>query len=147
MFKTILVDIDGTVADASKRVHYLKEQPKNWDAFYRECDQDDPIEEIIELIRSLDRRYRVVFCTDRRESERQKTLAWLNKHHIHIANSQLLMRKDGDFRPDHVCKPELVSKHGIENKDIAFVLEDRDSMVKYWRSQGVRCLQVADGDF
>lgn len=30
---------------------------------------------------------------------------------------------------------------------VAFILEDRNSMVKKWRELGFKCLQVADGDF
>ncbi len=147
MYKVILVDIDGTIADASKRVHYLKGPKKNWDSFYEACHLDDPIPEVIDLVKNLMSSYRVIFCTGRRESERQKTWQWLKDHEIYITTCKLLMRKEGDYRPDHVCKPELVKEAHIKNEDIAFVLEDRDSMVKYWRDQGVRCLQVANGDF
>ena len=59
----------------------------------------------------------------------------------------LLMRKDVDFRHDTIVKPELLEKEGIKLEDIAFVLEDRNSMVVKWREMGLICLQVAEGDF
>jgi len=30
---------------------------------------------------------------------------------------------------------------------IAFVIEDRDAMVKKWREMGLVCVQVADGNY
>ena len=57
------------------------------------------------------------------------------------------MRKDVDFRHDTIVKPELLEKEGIKLEDIAFVLEDRNSMVAKWREMGLICLQVAEGDF
>jgi hypothetical protein len=41
----------------------------------------------------------------------------------------------------------LLAKAGIPLDEIAFVLEDRNSMVKKWRELGLTCLQVAEGDF
>lgn len=59
-------------------------------------------------------------------------------------SSLLFMRADGDHRPDHIVKPELVSHllHKIE-----MVFEDRQVMVDKWRELGLTCLQVAKGDY
>jgi len=54
------------------------------------------------------------------------------------------MRPNGDTRHDTIVKPELLAKAGIEP---VLVFEDRNSMVEYWRSVGVCCCQVAEGDF
>jgi hypothetical protein len=57
------------------------------------------------------------------------------------------MRKNDDHRHDTEVKPELLRENGIGLETIAFVLEDRNSMVKKWRDLGLICLQVAEGDF
>ena len=57
------------------------------------------------------------------------------------------MRKDRDWRHDTAVKPELLAKSGINTDNVAFILEDRDSMVTKWRELGYKCLQVADGNF
>ena len=58
------------------------------------------------------------------------------------------MRKDGDHRPDHVIKSEvletIVKGYG---KPPLMVFDDRNAVVKMWRDKGIPCLQVADGDF
>lgn len=61
------------------------------------------------------------------------------------------MRKQGDFRPDDVVKPELLNNFLEESKlgkdVIQIVFEDRNSMVKKWREMGLTVAQVAEGDF
>jgi len=151
MKKIILVDIDGTVSNPHHRVHYLLQEKKDWDSFYAECDKDIPIKPILDLISKLNYYSNIVFCTGRRNSERQKTLDWLATHFDLIDTDNLLMRKDGDHRHDTDVKPELLQayfdKNHLSNEAVSFILEDRSTMVKKWRELGFTCLQVADGDF
>lgn len=142
--KKIIIDIDGTVSKVGDRLKYLQQTPKDWDAFYNACFEDEPINEIVDLLHSIQGKYEFVFCTGRRESVRKQTQEWLKDYMLY---GDLLMRKDGDFRHDTVAKLELIKEAGIDHSDIAFVLEDRNSMVEKWRSLGVKCLQVADGNF
>ena len=148
MKKIIIIDIDGTLSKVEDRLKYLEEIPSNWSSFYEACDEDEPIENICDLTTKLDENYNIVFCTGRIESVRQKTIFWLKKHiGIIEKDLMLLMRPNGDFRHDTIIKPELLKKANINLDSIAFVLEDRNSMVKKWRELGLNCLQVAEGDF
>lgn len=146
---TIIVDIDGTIAKVGDRLKYLQSEKKDWDAFYEHCYEDEPIEDIIELVNTLADDNYIIFCTGRRESVREQTMVWLRNFipNIDWINHDLLMRKDGDYRHDTEVKPELLAKKGINPTDVWFILEDRDSMVAKWRELGYRCLQVADGKF
>lgn len=69
MRKFIVVDIDGTIADISHRVHYLESKPKDWDNFYsvKEMSGDKPIHNIIDMVKSLYNFYPIIFCTGRPE--------------------------------------------------------------------------------
>ena len=150
MKRTVIVDIDGTISKVGERLKYLQTEPKDWDSFYNDCFDDEPILNIVDLVYDLYlQRYNIVFCTGRRESCRQNTIDWFNKYfEPEIAKySTLLMRPNKDHRHDTIVKVELIQKHGIELDSIAFVLEDRNSMVAKWRELGVTCLQVAEGDF
>jgi len=142
--RIVVVDIDGTVSRVGERLRYLKQENPNWDEFYAECFNDEPIVEIIDLVKSLNNFYDIVFCTGRRECVRDITLDWLKKHGI---LATLIMRPDGDKRHDTDVKPEQLKLHGIKFDEIAFVLEDRNSMVKTWRNLGIKCLQVEEGNF
>ena len=145
----IIVDIDGTISKVGDRLKHLSEKPCNWDSFYDRCVEDEPIKEIIDLVVTLfDSGNEIVFCTGRRESCRRDTYNWLMEYFpCDFKYTKLLMRKDNDFRHDTEIKIESCCNAGILLQEIKFVLEDRNSMVEKWRSLGVRCLQVADGDF
>lgn len=149
--RKILVDIDGTLADPRHRLHHIEGRTKDWDSFYADAIDDEPYEEITDLVWGLwtSGLYEPIFCTGRPESTREDTENWLE----FTANlwapepEELLMRPDDDFRPDFEVKPELLEKAGIELDEIAFVLEDRDQVVAAWRDRGLRVLQVCDGSY
>jgi hypothetical protein len=151
MKNTIIVDIDGTIAKVGDRLKYLQQEKKDWDAFYEHCDEDTVIYPIAKLVDHLSVDYEIVYCTGRRESVREKTIQWIDKH-LDFAGSfagelNLLMRKDKDWRHDTEVKPELLAKNGYTPDNVWFILEDRDSMVAKWRELGFTCLQVNDGKF
>lgn len=141
----VIVDIDGTLTKVGARVECLQKTPPDWDSFYARCGEDEPVERIADLVADLYSCYRVILCSGRRESCRADTLRWLDRHEIPF--NQLLLRPNGDHRHDTEIKPELLKEACIPLDEIAFVLEDRNSMVKKWRELGLICLQVAEGDF
>ena len=143
--KYVVVDIDGTIAHMGDRIKYLKEKPIDWEAFYGSCFDDEPIAPIVELVQDLMEHNFIVFCTARRESVREQTKAWLEKH-LNVYCPLIIMRPDGDHRSDTEVKPEQLFKL-IPKAEIAFVLEDRKQMVDKWRELGITCLQVASGDY
>lgn len=147
----VVVDLDGTIADLSHRLHYIKGKNKDWESFYDEVDKDKPIENIIYLISVLHERHKILFLTGRSGVCSYKTNDWIEKHLYipYMIESDLMMRKEGDHRPDTEVKPELLKKYLKYNPDseVAFILDDRNSMVKKWRELGFTCLQVNEGDF
>lgn len=149
MKNRVIVDIDGTISKVGDRIKYLEQKPKDWDSFYANCNEDNPISNVIELIVDLYTIGReIVFCSGRRESCRKDTEEWIGKHlYMEPINYSLLLRENDDYRHDTETKPELLQASNISLDTILFVLEDRTSMVKKWRELGLVCLQVADGDF
>ena len=61
--------------------------------------------------------------------------------------SDLFMRADGDYRADSIVKEEIYHDKIEPVYNVLLVLDDRDSVVKMWRSLGLTCLQVAEGNF
>ena len=57
------------------------------------------------------------------------------------------MRKTGDNRKDAIVKREIYETHIKDKYQVDYVLYDRNQVVEMWRSLGLTCLQVADGDF
>ncbi len=144
MNDTVIVDIDGTICDSSHRMHHIEKDPKDWAAWYAGCIDDQPIEPILRLVKALSWDSRIVLVTGRSDTARVQTEAWLEKHWV--SHERLLMRREGDHRPDTVVKAEIYRKH-FEPGRVWLVLEDRARVVGMWRDLGLTCLQVRDGDY
>lgn len=75
----MVVDIDGTLAKVDPRRRLLEATPVDWDAFYRDSFDDEPIPEICRMVCELAKSYEVVSCTSRRETVRRATQLWLRR--------------------------------------------------------------------
>lgn len=151
MKRTIICDIDGTLADLSHRLHHIRPGPgqrKNWAAFFDEVIYDLPIEDnklILEAL-LLGVKGRVVYVSGRMERCRAATERWLDNHGLPVG--PVFMRANGDYRPDYTVKEEILDRHlKLTPADVLCVLDDRDQVVDMWRTRGFRVLQVADGAF
>lgn len=147
----IVCDIDGTISVVGERLKYLHQTPVDWDTFYNDCFEDEPITEMCALVEAMFQQgYKIIFLTGRRASVECKTRDWINKHLPKLNGCYtLLMRNNGDHRHDVEVKPEKLQQSLTQGafERIAFILEDRNSMVAKWREMGLRCLQVAEGEF
>jgi hypothetical protein len=143
----IIVDIDGTVAKMGDRLNYIKQTPKDWNSFYSHCDEDLPVFNIISLVKTLSSSHNIIFCTGRSETIKEKTKQWLEKYFGSSFQYDLLMRKEKDYRPDYIVKPELLKNAGLTPDKVTAILEDRTNVVLSYRALGYTCLQVAEGDY
>ena len=62
-------------------------------------------------------------------------------------NPILYMRAEGDHRPDWIVKKELFLNEISKKYNIELVIDDRQQVVDMWRSLGLTCFQVAEGNF
>ncbi|RPJ20458.1 MAG: polynucleotide kinase [Chloroflexi bacterium] len=140
----VIFDIDGTLADASKRIQHVKKKPKNWEAFFQGMAQDKAIHSMIRLCNILYASgIQIILCSGRREAHRTETVEWLAQQGVNYHD--LLLRKENDRRSDTVVKREMLAE--IDKSRILFVVEDRSRVVEMWRSEGLICLQCAPGEF
>lgn len=149
MIPCIIWDIDGTIANGDHRLHLIKTEPKQWDAYFDLCDGDAPIAHMIRILRVLERDFVNVFATGRAERCRHKTEQWLIDNDAYSGRSplRLYMRADGDHRNDDVLKIEMLGRIRNDGFEPVMVFEDRSRVVRAWRGAGIPCAQVADGDF
>lgn len=137
---TLIVDIDGTLADDGHR----KDLIPDWDRYFDAMGEDTPHHAIVELVNAMyESGYYVVLCTGRPDSHREDTEAWLLEHEI--SHHDLRMRAAGDHRSSVEVKSDLVPDSYLEN--VLFAIDDRNQDVAMWRSRGIPCLQPRDGDF
>lgn len=144
--KCWIVDIDGTVANTEHRIHYITNGHKNWDAWHAHAHKDEPIEQMVDLLdMAVTFGIKIVLCTARDEKRREDTVKWFKEHEIPY--DVLYMRKIGDRRDDDIVKFELLERIYEDGYEPTLVFDDRDRVVKMWRAAGLRCFQVAPGDF
>ena len=137
--KCVIVDIDGTVAF---RDPDIDRSPFD----YSLVRTDLPKKEVINVIHSLwESGHKIVFVSAREDICFNDTYRWLTQHCPPFV--KLLMRKQGDFRPDDVVKREIYDKSIKFDYDVVAVFDDRNSVVDMWRTLGLTCFQVAEGDF
>ncbi len=153
--KVVICDLDGTIADCTHRLHFVKgvEKP-DWDSFFDACVDDKPILPIIELVRSLQKSgYQIAFLSGRSDRVMAKTVQWLSLNGFDPGRDYeyLGMRKHGDHRPDDIVKMELFTELQVSMligcERIFCVIDDRKRVVDMWRKIGLTCLQVAEGEF
>lgn len=141
----VIVDIDGTLSDASHRQHLVQGKKKNFTAFYDGCYLDALHGHVGVVVNLLAAQYKILLVSGRVERVRQKTVDWLDKHWI--CYECLMLRPDGDTRPDDVLKEEILDRDILPHYAPVMALDDRNRVVAMWRRRGIPCLQVAEGDF
>jgi hypothetical protein len=146
--KCYVFDLDGTLANLDHRLWYIQKPDPDWRGFFRASKDDAPIKPILDLICDLtdhaDGAHVIIF-SGRSDEVRFTTIHWLLAHEIHC--EALYMRKEGDHRPDHIIKKELLDQALADGWEPILFIDDRKQVVDMWRSLGYVCLQCAPGDF
>lgn len=139
----IIVDIDGTLAHMSGRSPYDYSQvhtdivDENVASIVRRYYARDVMTEIPDTY--------VVIVSGRDGGCRTETEKWLQDNNIPY--DEFYMRQHDDHRDDRIVKREIYEEFIKPRFNVRFVLDDRDRVVKMWREQGLKVLQVAEGDF
>jgi len=152
--KTVIFDLDGTLADITKRREMsTKENGKiDWDIFFEPNNIwfDLPNEPVITMAQLLRQKHRIVIFSGRSKSTKEETKRWLNKFDIPF--DILKMRptsNDWKFMPDDELKQHWLDTlfPDDKKKDILCVFDDRQKVVDMWRKNGITCFQVDEGNF
>ena len=145
--KVIIFDIDGTLANCEHRLFHVRQKPKRWDLFNKNMVHDTPHADIVWMFKVLQERSdtTMLIASGRGEEDRAKTVQWLADHDINYV--KLYMRPAKDYRSDDIIKFEILNQIRAEHGEPWMVFDDRNQVVEMWRKNGVRCNQVAPGDF
>lgn len=135
--EAIICDLDGTLALLNGRDPYDASTCGN-DAV------NEPIRDLVQ-VEYDDGNKTILLVSGRQDKWRKQTEDWLDQHNIPY--DSLFMRRTGDFRQDAVIKREIFEVEIRSKYNVSFILDDRTQVVDMWRSLGLTCLQVEEGDF
>lgn len=150
MQKTVIFDLDGTIALIQKR-RALAAKPDgkiNWKVFFdpKNISLDEPNVPIIEVFKAMKAAgYIVGIFSGRDFISRKETEDWLYSHGVNYDFFQ--MRAKNDYTPDDILKKDWLDMFIEDGHEILMVFDDRNKVVKMWRDNGITCVQVADGEF
>lgn len=135
-----LFDIDGTLADNSHRLHYMKRSEIDWAEFERGCVNDIPIEATCTIAAmAAATEHQVWLWTGRTENVRKETEEWLRKAGVWF--DQLLMRPVDEIVSNAMLKERWL-KDVVPGDRVICAFEDEGSVVSMLRDQGILVLQV-----
>ena len=173
MKKTIIFDLDGTLAIIDKR-RILAGKTKDgvptnkmdWDVFFdpdNVLNLDEPNPPVIKMAQMFKADgFKIVIFSGRNDRSFHSTSDWLKIHQVPF--DLLVMRpdkfksdswpiaegnpatKDMRFMPDEILKKKMLDTF-VDIDDVFLVVDDRNKVVKMWRDLGLNVFQVADGDF
>ena len=131
--EAIVVDVDGTLAHICDRNPY--------DASLAMGDSlDDAVSNIVNM--AYGHGYKVIVLTGRHSGHLQVTTEWLEAKGVNY--DQIFCRDEGDDRADYIVKKELFDQNIRDKYNVKYVIDDRPSVCRMWRSIGLKTLQVGD---
>jgi len=152
VFKDIIVDMDGTIADIKARVIRAEANPPqgkrmDWNVFLDPivmAHSDQPNEHVVHLVRMLQETGHRIIVTSAR-NERHREITTLQLETWGIKYERLYLRKDDDFRQDGIVKAELYEQILSDGYMPRIAIDDRNQVVEVWREKlGIHCWQVEE---
>lgn len=142
----VIFDIDGTLMDIDHRRHFVSGDTKDWMAFKEHTIADKPFDQVVDIaLMYQDWGANIHLCSGRNESQREVTE--LQMRICGIEYKTLQMRWEKNYEPDEVLKYDMLQQLREDGYNPTLVFDDRDKVVQMWRDNGLRCFQVAQGDF
>lgn len=150
----VIVDLDGTLADTSERLHFLRAKPKDWVSFHRAGAIAFSRRPVVSWVQHLWPEYEPIIVSGRDEDYQRETADWLGVQ-LGCCRSgaesgfaqvalKLFMRRGGDHRDDTEIKADILRNLLAAGAEIAFAIDDRKRIVDLWRSHGIKTYQVGD---
>ena len=148
---TVIFDLDGTLAniDDRRKISTKPNGKLDWDVFFDSSNikLDVPNEPVVQMAQMLAfYGFNIIIFSGRTDKTKYSTRSWLT--HNRIPFQKLVMRdsKINHYTPDDILKKDMLDKYADIN-DVFLVVDDRNKVVKMWRSLGLTVFQVADGNF
>lgn len=145
----IIFDVDGTLMNVDHRRHFVDKSVNSkadWKLFNDSMVDDTPNDVIFNIAKSLRAGdNRIIIVSGRQIKYRALTMKQIMSQGLLFEG--LFMRDDKDFRPDYEVKLDMLNYMRLQGFNPVLAFDDRDTVVKMFRDQGLTVCQVAEGDF
>ena len=143
----VLCDLDGTLCDITHRLEFIKgEGKKDWKSFFEGIPNDKLRLDVFKMLcRYKEEGYDIVFISARPQDYEKETVEWIDKHVGSLEYETVIMRRSGDRRPDTEVKQEILNKYFKDKSLIYKVIDDRPSVIRMWKENGLDVIDVGDG--
>lgn len=135
-------DADGTLVDTrviSNR--YLAQDLRNFDAFHKASEFAPPNDAVLQdMFRAYEAGFTISVTTARLEAYAGETTRWLERNNAPV--SILKHRHEGDKRPDHDAKLDMIAELRRDGLEIAHAWDDNPSAVAAFKESGVRLTEI-----
>ena len=148
---TVIFDLDGTLADitARKELATKSNGKLDWDVFHDPSNikLDVPNEPVVKMAQMFaENEFTIIIFSGRSDKTNFTTRSWLSNNRVPFQKLVMRPHKTMNFVPDEILKKDMLDKHA-DIDDVFLVVDDRNKVVKMWRSLGLTVFQVADGNF
>ena len=143
----VLCDIDGTLADVTHRLHFARQDPKDWDSFHGAMSKDTVREDVWGVVNEYRTDgYDVIFVSGRPDNYRKQTEYWLERK-CSFMKPVVFMRRADDHRPDTIVKEQMLKTYFSDFSQIYKVVDDRPSVIReVWKKYGLPVWDVGKGE-
>jgi hypothetical protein len=140
----VIFDIDGVLADAAGRQHFVTGPGRrDWDAFFAACGDDALLEETATLLHLLAPDLGIILLTARPVRVQEETLSWLARYGLRW--DVLIMRPYGDYSMAWEFKLESLWELTAAGWEVRLAFEDDPRNLTMFRSEGVPCVYIHSG--
>ena len=151
MKNTVIFDLDGTLALIDKRrdISTKSNGKLDWDKFLDPSNikLDVPNKSVVKMAQLFAQDdFTIVIFSGRSDKTATATVSWLSQNKVPFKKLFMRPHKTMNFVSDEILKKDMLDNH-VDIDDVFLVVDDRNKVVKMWRSLGLSVFQVADGDF
>ena len=140
MRSAIVVDINGTLSDVSKVVHFIQGADKDWISFFDNMNDVKPNLMVKDFIKRFHPGNAIVLVSGAPDIYEQQTKDWLRRHNIEY--DDIFFRPDWDKRRGWQFKKTLYEKKLKNIYHVKLVLDDKQDACDTWIKLGLQCWKL-----